>query len=202
MNATTEALTMQMTRNETIADYTTRFINKCEQAELSLEDRGIVERFVASMTPEIYHQVAASWLPLRKSQDPKVWNVNEAANVARELLGDVVEDYYNFYDSGRMGLGRNRVRAGPEERTTSEPTNSQGTRPAGSNPRRQVFDCKYHGKNLTHSSVDCEQRRFVADVCDVFVVQVFETSDESLRAAKGCDEFGHVVRDVEGVFPD
>lgn len=50
--------------------------------------------------------------------------------------------------------------------------------------------------------VDGEKGGFVANVSDIFLVEVFETGNESLGAAEGGDEFGHVVGNVKGVFPN
>ena len=60
-----------------------------------------------------------------------------------------------------MGLKRGRAQAGLDERGNN--AGGSNTRVSRSTTdgqtRRQAFDCKYHGKNWTHSSVDCDRRK-------------------------------------------
>ncbi|KAG1440738.1 hypothetical protein G6F46_013862 [Rhizopus delemar] len=100
------------------------------------------ERFVVSVTPEIYHQVAAFWMPLRKSNDPTKWNVMEASNMARELLGDVVADYYSFYQTGKFTNGARRRDGG------NVPMPSGHT---GATERRKTRNVFYGNINVLHS---------------------------------------------------
>jgi hypothetical protein len=167
VNACTEALTMEMNYQESIADYTTRFINKCEMAHLELDNVGVVERFVASMTEEIRHQVNASWLNARSNEN-KSWNVTTASNIARELLGDNVGDYYRLYH----GAGR-VSRVGPGVVSVSAAQGTGSSRSEAKNGKSDVvaaagnkfgmktkhsrnYYCKIHGKNTSHSTHECK----------------------------------------------
>jgi hemerythrin-like domain-containing protein len=71
VNAGTEARTVEFTYQESIADCTTRFINKRELSHLELNNLCTFERFVASMTEEVLHQMNASWLNAKTDENKK-----------------------------------------------------------------------------------------------------------------------------------
>jgi hypothetical protein len=148
---------MEISYHESIAEYTTRFVNKCEQANLELDNLGVVERFAASLTDEVRHQVNASWINTR-NDDKKVWSVMTASNIARDLLGDNVRDYYRLYTGGRSGRavasGSGGSR-GEAKNGTSEVVAAAGNKFGNKNKRRMY--CKVHGKYADHNTTDCDE---------------------------------------------
>lgn len=47
-----------------------------------------------------------------------------------------------------------------------------------------------------------QETRLVPDIRDIRIMQIIQSPNESLRSAHRTDQFGLVVRDVEGVFPE
>jgi hypothetical protein len=81
-----------------------------------------------------------------------------ASNIARDLLGDNVRDYYRLYTGGCSGRAVASGSGGSRDEAkngTSEVVAAASNK-FGNKNKRRVY-CKFHGKYVDHNTTDCDE---------------------------------------------
>ena len=149
--------TMQMDKEETIAEYSRKFLQAVYNAQLSKDDPRIADRFLTSLTLPVQTliRVTLARVGSAKKERDHNWTVEYIAQVGRDILGDD-KTLYAEATALLPGARKNATR-------DMEPQNGhqkKGPKYAGIHKNKPAkvsrhFFCSQHGHNATHDSKDC-----------------------------------------------
>lgn len=158
---TDQVFTMTMKHNESISDYTNKFLQTVFNASIPANDPRVADRFLASMTIQVQTVVRMALVKTgaNANESSTPWTVEFIAQTGRDILGD---DYrlYGAATASIPGANRGEPSArssdGPRhERTPFKGRIHKRGRHGNMSTAVKTFVCTHHGKNGTHDTKDC-----------------------------------------------
>ncbi|KAI8970723.1 hypothetical protein BDB01DRAFT_731428 [Pilobolus umbonatus] len=165
--------TMTMRSNESIGDYSRRFLQAVHNASLPRLDERISDRFLASLTKPVQTIIRLAMTQLGGIGGQGAWSVCCIIPIGREVLGDDSESYIEATtmipgargSNIEMATKRENRRLGGSSRFAPSDGKSFNRTSFGKGKGKvmKTLFCTQHGKNNTHETKDCFENPFTSN---------------------------------------